>query len=64
MKWSLKRFLSLVYFRDNIETRVNACEFLLKHGADVNYCNSFGNSILQIALSGMGGHNKLDVEFQ
>ena len=45
----------LVYFRDNIESRVTSCEYLLKNGAAVNYCNSFGNSILQIALSGLCG---------
>ena len=38
-----------------MEERVLACEYLLKNGADVNYVNGLGNSVLQVALAANNG---------
>lgn len=53
--WVTSPLSHLVYYRDNIENRLQSCEYLVKHGADVNYVNSLGNSVLMVALSANHG---------
>ena len=43
--------INSVYFRSNPERRISAVEYLVKHGADVNFVNSLGNSVLAVATS-------------